>query len=159
MFGARGQNPLCDLGSFGQSGEPVVAQPAGPVASAAVTAGGWRVLSILEVPAVLARFELDASSFHALRHWVEAAGVRWGLDEADPQRFALPHLAANNGCSGFGACCWAMAWARGRRWLVSCHMPNSKGRRPLLGKLAAFIEALECWLPRLQQPATIIAVA
>ena len=39
------------------------------------------ILSILEVPAILRRFQLDDDELQIIRRWLDEAGVRWGRDE------------------------------------------------------------------------------
>lgn len=156
VFGARGQIPFAISDRSASQENPLLLSLLALLRLPQSRLGVGEVLSILEVPAVLARFELDASSFHALRHWVEAAGVRWGLDEADPQRFALPHLAANSWL--FGLRRMLLGYGMGEGAPVAGVLPYAEleGQAAVsLGKLAAFIEALECWLPRLQQPVTM----
>jgi exodeoxyribonuclease V gamma subunit len=48
------------------------------------------VLAICEVPAVQARFDISLSEFELLQHWLVDAGVRWGWDQADKNRWDLP---------------------------------------------------------------------
>lgn len=48
------------------------------------------LLSLLEVPAVSRRFELDAAQFDRVKLWVEEAGIRWGLNDDTASAFSLP---------------------------------------------------------------------
>lgn len=54
-----------------------------------------RVLSILENPAVAARFGLTAGDMDSVRAWVREAGVRWGLDAEHRKRLDLPDFKEN----------------------------------------------------------------
>ena len=38
------------------------------------------LLELLETPAILHRFAVDDEEFERARHWVDQAGIRWGLD-------------------------------------------------------------------------------
>jgi exodeoxyribonuclease V gamma subunit len=48
------------------------------------------VLALCEVPAILAKFELSLPEYELLSHWLADAGVRWGWDSEDKQRWDLP---------------------------------------------------------------------
>ncbi len=48
------------------------------------------VLDLLEVPAVGARFRIDAADLPQLRAWIESANIRWGLDAAHRESLGLP---------------------------------------------------------------------
>ncbi len=43
------------------------------------------VLEVLEVPAVLRKFSLDADRFERICRWIEACQIRWGIDAAHRQ--------------------------------------------------------------------------
>ncbi|GHB15013.1 exodeoxyribonuclease V subunit gamma [Salinicola rhizosphaerae] len=59
------------------------------------------LLDLLEVPALRARFGLDAEALPVLRRWIEGAGIRWGLDAEQRARLDLPDgLAANTWAFG-----------------------------------------------------------
>ncbi len=51
------------------------------------------VLSLLDIPAVQARFDLADERLQQARHWLREAGVRWGRDAGDWRRRDLPVLA------------------------------------------------------------------
>ncbi|MBU3001781.1 exodeoxyribonuclease V subunit gamma [Paraglaciecola arctica] len=53
------------------------------------------VLSLLEVPAIQRKFAIDTQEFELLQHWLIDAGVRWGWDENDKQRWDLPSEQQN----------------------------------------------------------------
>ncbi|WP_197039270.1 exodeoxyribonuclease V subunit gamma [Guyparkeria halophila] len=48
------------------------------------------VLDLLEVDALRARFGIADSEVATLRHWIDAAGIRWGLDGDHRPEFGLP---------------------------------------------------------------------
>ncbi|SEG55864.1 exodeoxyribonuclease V subunit gamma [Vibrio hangzhouensis] len=54
------------------------------------------VLELLEVPAVMARFDLSEQEFSTLKLWVEEAQIRWGLDESTAGEFELPEIGQNS---------------------------------------------------------------
>jgi exodeoxyribonuclease V gamma subunit len=48
------------------------------------------VLELCEVPAIQARFDISASEYELLGHWLADAGVRWAWDEQDKARWNVP---------------------------------------------------------------------
>lgn len=48
------------------------------------------ILSLLEVPAIQRKFTIEPQEFELLQHWLTDAGVRWGWDDQDKQRWDLP---------------------------------------------------------------------
>lgn len=48
------------------------------------------VMDLLEVDALRARFGIGADDIALLRHWIETAGIRWGLDAEHRPEFGLP---------------------------------------------------------------------
>ena len=103
------------------------------------------VLGLLETPAVARRFgRLGYADLAALRRWVGAAGIRWGLDGADREQQNLPGESAHS-------------WEFGlERLFLGLAMPEDDtlfaGRAPYaevegsdgvaLGWLATFVERL-----------------
>lgn len=115
--------------------------------------GAGELLAILEVPAVLRRFDLGDDEFNQLRRWVQETGIRWGLDDAYPARFDLPPLAGNSWL--FGLRRMLLGFAMGDGEPVDGILPYAdiEGQQGLiLGKLAWFVDSLAEFLPRLQQP-------
>lgn len=109
------------------------------------------VLSLLESPAILARFNLSPADFERIRLWVDESGIRWGLNAN-----SRSELSVNND---------SHTWAFGlRRLLLGYALPADtplyKGIAPYphvegqsalaLGQLMQFIEALERLHGRLQ---------
>ncbi|MCL6271836.1 exodeoxyribonuclease V subunit gamma [Sansalvadorimonas sp. 2012CJ34-2] len=110
-------------------------------------ASGPELLELLEVKAMQSRFELDADDLATLQHWIEDAGIRWGLNPEHQARFDIPKRTENTWLFGL------------RRMLLGYAMPASQGifhdvmpsdlvqgmNAELAGKLADFIESCE-WL-------------
>jgi exodeoxyribonuclease V gamma subunit len=71
------------------------------LAESRVTAS--RVLALVERGPVAERFGIAASDAPLVREWFQAAGVRWGIDAADPERAEL-------GLAEEGT--WTRAWHR-----------------------------------------------
>lgn len=103
-----------------------------------------QLLEILQVPAVLRRFELDDQQFEQIKFWIAESGIRWGLNEATAEQFALPRQAQNT-------------WEFGlNRMLLGFAMPSDAGffagiapydeiqglTANTLGKLAQFFNLL-----------------
>ncbi len=115
------------------------------------------VLAILEVPAVLRRFQLDEAGFERLRRWIDQTNIRWGLDSRQRSGMELPAFEQNS-------------WQFGlKRMLAGYAMGGSdelwQGIDPYaeiegieardLGQLAEFIELLEFCLNSLSEPRSI----
>ncbi|MCE9687433.1 exodeoxyribonuclease V subunit gamma [Shewanella sp. AS16] len=61
------------------------------------------IISILEVPAVLRRFDLLEEELQLIRRWLDSAGVRWGRDEQS---------RVDQGLAAFGQNSWAFGIRR-----------------------------------------------
>lgn len=111
------------------------------------------VLDILEVPAVLRRFELTHDGFDRLRRWIEQSQIRWGLNEEQRSQLGLAGFAQNS-------------WQFGlRRMLAGYAMGETEqlwhGIEPYsevegleaadLGQLGEFIELLEFCVEQLSK--------
>jgi exodeoxyribonuclease V gamma subunit len=104
------------------------------------------------VPAVLRRFELDDDEFNVLRRWVQETGIRWGLDDDYPERFALPRLSGNSWLFGLRRMLLGFAMGDGEPVAGILPYADIEGQQGLiLGKLAWFVDSLAEFLPRLQQ--------
>ncbi|MGU5664093.1 exodeoxyribonuclease V subunit gamma [Aeromonas sanarellii] len=114
--------------------------------------GAGELLAILEVPAVLRRFELDDDEFNQLRRWVLETGIRWGLDDGYPERFDLPRLSGNSWLFGLRRMLLGFAMGDGEPVAGILPYADIEGQQGLaLGKLAWFVDSLAEFLPRLQQ--------
>jgi len=113
------------------------------------------VLALAAVPAVRRAFELADADLEQLRHWVPAAGVRWGLDGAD--------RAANS--AGFEQNSWQFGLDRlllglsqsDDLALVDGVAPWSDlegGPATAIGRLWHLIDRLRTWRDRLNEAAT-----
>ncbi len=58
--------------------------------------GASSVLSILEAPSVLRRFDLAEADLETIRVWLEKSAVRWGIDGAHRAEFDLPAFSQNS---------------------------------------------------------------
>ncbi|TRY32586.1 exodeoxyribonuclease V subunit gamma [Aliiglaciecola sp. M165] len=53
------------------------------------------VLTLLEVPAIAAKFEITLDDYENIRFWLTDSGFRWGWDDEDKQRWLLPETFQN----------------------------------------------------------------
>ncbi|OED41366.1 exodeoxyribonuclease V subunit gamma [Endozoicomonas sp. (ex Bugula neritina AB1)] len=111
------------------------------------------LLELLEVPALQATFSLSDSDLNTLRRWVDASGIRWGLDGYHQGQFDVPELQGNTWLFGL------------RRMLMGYAMPESLGLQEgilpfdqvqgmeaaLAGQLASFIDQAEQLAKRLDR--------
>jgi len=105
------------------------------------------VLELLEVPAVLRRFELSQDDFDQLRHWISQVQIRWGLDSESRSALDLPAFSQNSW--QFGLDRMLAGFALGDQlapWQDIAPYGDVEGLdAALLGRLADFIDLLrEC---------------
>mgnify|MGYP001060072640 CR=1 FL=1 len=102
------------------------------------------VLELLEVPAVMRRFELDQDAFDQLRHWISQVHIRWGLDSESRSALELPAFSQNSW--QFGLDRMLAGYALGDQlapWQSIAPYGDVEGLdAALLGRLAEFIELL-----------------
>ncbi|MDG4869377.1 exodeoxyribonuclease V subunit gamma, partial [Guyparkeria sp. 1SP6A2] len=53
------------------------------------------LLELLETPAMMAKFALNEQEFAQAKLWVEASGIRWGLNARTADQFELPPTEQN----------------------------------------------------------------
>lgn len=58
------------------------------------------VLAVLESPSVRRKFGLAEDDLETILHWIQAAQIRWGVDELHRQRLDLPAFAENTWRAG-----------------------------------------------------------
>lgn len=121
------------------------------------------LLELLEMPAILKRFDLSEDDFLQARQWVEESGIRWGLDSHTGSEFELPETRQNT-------------WQFGiQRMLLGYAMPESAGLfeaqegslspynevqgmgAELAGKLAHFIQQISQYRRKLSYVQSIDA--
>lgn len=119
------------------------------------------LLELLETPAIMAKFAVNEQEFAQAKLWVEAAGIRWGLNAHTAEQFELPATEQNT-------------WQFGiERMLLGYAMPASAGlfaqgeyglapynevqglNAELAGKLAHFIQQISHYRARLADTQTI----
>lgn len=169
VFGARGQIPFAVSDRAASQESPLLQSFLALLHLPSARLGAGELLAILEVPAVLRRFELDDDEFNQLRVWVQETGIRWGLDDAYPERFELPRMSGNSWLFGLRRMLLGFAMgdgepvagmsfcadhSAGQQGAVASILPYAEieGQQGLaLGKLAWFVDSLAEFLPRLQR--------
>ena len=154
VFGAKGLIPFSISDRSASQENPILLSLLSLLRLPDSRLGAAELLAILEVPAVLRRFELEESAFHQLRQWVAEAGIRWGLDAEYACRFDLPPLAGNSWL--FGLRRLLLGFAMGEGDPVAGILPYAELEGQMgvwLGKLAAFIDALARHIEPLSQEA------
>ena len=147
--GGRGPrpDPLCDLRSGGEPGEPAAAKFPRPAQAAERPLRGGELLAILEVPAVLRRFELDDDEFNVLRRWVQETGIRWGLDDDHPERFCAAASVRQQLAVGLRRMLLGFAMGTGSRWRDPALCGHRRAAGADLGKLAWFVDSWRSFCP------------
>lgn len=115
------------------------------------------ILGILEVPAVLRRFELDDEALMMIRHWLEQAGVRWGRDETSRTAQSLPAFDKNSWAFGIKRLILGYAFSDDAAlYQDTLTVAGIEGQSAqALGKLLNFIEALDEYRLQLAQSCDI----
>ena len=113
------------------------------------------LLDLLEVPALRQRFELNESDCAELKHWIQGANIRWGLDAKQRGHLDLPEVAGNSW--RFGLKRMLLGYATGEQDAWQGTLPYSEVAGLGATKLGALVELLDQleahWL-RLQTTAT-----
>ncbi len=103
------------------------------------------VLDVLATGPVRHRFALDDDDIDRITGWVEAAGVRWGLDADHRRRFGLP-LEQNTWRAGIDRLVAGVVASEDPTHPVEDVLPLDdvpSGDVDLVGRLACFVESLE----------------
>ena len=105
------------------------------------------VLSLLEVPAVQRKFAIDPQEFELLQHWLTDAGVRWGWNEQDKQRWDLPAEKQNTWVFGLQRLLAGYAMAstklyQGKHELIAAYADIEGQQAVALGKCYQFTVVL-----------------
>jgi exodeoxyribonuclease V gamma subunit len=122
---------------------------------ARVTLSEW--LSLFEVSAVRAKFQMDEADVQSLKNWLQAAAVRWGLDPAHRQKWGIPsgmpHAQQNTWTYGLQRLLlgYAAGQAEGNApWQGVMPLPQVAGLAALkVGHLATWINAVAISLQQL----------
>jgi len=119
------------------------------------------VLDLLEVPAVRARFHIDADDVPTLRHWIDGANIRWGLHAQQRASLGLPQTDDINAPNSwaFGLRRMLLGYAAGDRasaWRgIEPYAEIGGLDAALLGPLTRLVDALDSTWQTLREPATV----
>ena len=111
------------------------------------------ILSILEVPAVLRRFELSDDEFAIIRQWLDQAGVRWGRDAEGRRAQQLPPFEQNSWAFGIKRLILGYSFSdQSAIYQENLALDGIEGQAAqALGKLLNFIEAIDAFSNALQR--------
>lgn len=118
------------------------------------------VLGMLEVPAVMRKFDLQQQDIEHISRWLEDVGVRWGWDAQDKQRWQLPGEVQNTFRFGLDRLLTGYAMLpdaeTGAHFDGIAPYADIEGQQTLaLGKLVLFCDVLEQMLVWCQQSGTL----
>ncbi|MBW3698000.1 exodeoxyribonuclease V subunit gamma [Vibrio sp. T187] len=106
------------------------------------------LLELLEIPAMMAKFEIDEKQFEQAKQWVEEAGIRWGVDSSTATEFDLPATEQNTWLFGIQRMLlgYAMSDSAGlfesSQETIAAYNEVQGMNAELAGKLAHFIERI-----------------
>ncbi len=104
------------------------------------------LFELLRQPPVAQRFGLDAADLARVHTWLDAAGVRWGLDAEHRSRLGLPAFARYSLSEGLHRLFLAHAWGEGESepfaGRIGAGHPEGSGALAL-GRLWRFAETLK----------------
>ncbi|MGL4473530.1 MAG: exodeoxyribonuclease V subunit gamma, partial [Shewanella sp.] len=111
------------------------------------------IISILEVPAVMARFDIHSDELERLTLWLQQAGIRWGRDADNRAELGLP--AFDKHSWAFGIRRLILGYALGddaNIYLGDLPVAGIEGQNAQsLGKLLDFIEVLDGFRQQMNQ--------
>ena len=119
------------------------------------------LLELLEIPAMMARFDIDEYQFEQAKQWVEEAGIRWGVDSTTATEFDLPATQQNTWLFGVQRMLLGYAMSESAGLFETAGSPIAaydevQGMSAeLAGKLAHFIDRITHYRQRLNQPQSI----
>jgi len=113
-----------------------------------------RVISLLEVPAIAARFDIDEEGLEHIRCWVTETAIRWGADGDMRAALGLPAETANTWDAGLERMFqgYALPVDAGLQQGLLPYADIEGSDAIYLGRLAALIECLQQWQSRLSTP-------
>ena len=101
------------------------------------------LVSVLEVPAVLERFGIQAHQLDRIRQWCSEVGIRWGLDDSTAVDLALPSQSHNTWQNGLDRMLLGYAMGNESIWQSLLSYGEVEGlEAELAGQLAAFLDAI-----------------
>lgn len=119
---------------------------------------GPQVMDLLETPAVMRRFDLDASELEKLSHWVSATGIRWEVNGGTKQAmWDLPPENQNTWQFGLDRLLLGFAMTPDQGpWQSVLPYSTSTSEAELISKLHNVINQLQQYRERLGEAKSII---
>ena len=114
-----------------------------------------RLLDILEVAEIRTRFGLDGSALETIRAWMEATGIRWGVDGEHRRRHGMPVYDDNTWRQGLDRLLlgYALPGDGTRLWEGMLPHDAVEGEQArILGRFVEFFERLVAAVERLELP-------
>jgi len=112
------------------------------------------ILSLLAVPSIQQRFDLNTTGLQHIRQWITQSGIRWGLDQAMMANFGLPEKHQNTWAFGLERLLLGYAMPTGSplfQGIAPCATIEGEAASDL-GKLLAFLDQLSHYQACLSQP-------
>ncbi|MBF0255925.1 MAG: exodeoxyribonuclease V subunit gamma, partial [Gammaproteobacteria bacterium] len=112
------------------------------------------VLSLLELPALAARFGIDGAGLERIRRWVQETAIRWGKDGQMRAELGLPATQANSWEAGLQQLFFGYALApQGQLYEgVLAYADIEGAEAEWLGNLAELLRQLDHWRRELARP-------
>ncbi|MCL1078231.1 exodeoxyribonuclease V subunit gamma [Parashewanella spongiae] len=112
------------------------------------------IISILEVPAVLQKFNIDDDELQLIKRWLNQAGVRWGRDQDNRAELGIPSFEQNSWAFGLKRLILGYAFSDDSPlYHDSLKVEGVEGMSAQsLGKLLNFIEAIDEYHQLFNQP-------
>ncbi|MFV8833373.1 exodeoxyribonuclease V subunit gamma [Aquisalimonas sp.] len=113
------------------------------------------VLALAAVPAVMRRFSLDDGDLDLLRHWLQQAGVRWGLDADTRTQHGAGSWEQNTWRFGLDRLLLGLAQPRSDTLVdgVAPWPDLEGGSTAALGRLWLLVDTLRQWRDTMTEPA------
>jgi exodeoxyribonuclease V gamma subunit len=116
-----------------------------------------QVLTLLEIPALAQRFSITETNLLQLRHWVDAVGIRWGLNDRSQQDLNLPVTGQHTWQFGLQRMLlgYAMDTQQGSWQAILPYDETSGLMGEVAGQLAELLDCLSEWRDLLMQMRTL----
>ncbi|MDY0248775.1 MAG: exodeoxyribonuclease V subunit gamma [Pseudomonas sp.] len=112
------------------------------------------IMSLLDVPALRARFAIEATHLPVLQRWLTGAGVRWGLSAEHRENFSVPRGLSQNTWN-FGLQRMLLGYAMGDSDAFAGIQPYDEVGgmdAALIGPFMQFLDALQALHQQLSTP-------
>ncbi|WP_067432552.1 exodeoxyribonuclease V subunit gamma [Nocardioides jensenii] len=140
------------------STNPLLAVAARLVEIAGGRVAATEVLDLLASPPVRHRFAVDDDDLDQVARWVEASGIRWGMDAAARADYALERFGQNTWRAGLDRVLLGVAMAEGEHTWLGAALPVddvSSGDIDLVGRFAEYVDRLEAVFSAMAAASTV----